>query len=107
LEDGLHITIQAVVISCRWFMAGGERVAAVTVLGNESGPMGHGMKCTPRPIFELDADYTVFEALAGRLNPPEAAGEPTPVCARFLADLKPITISGRYVTHLLKVLPDE
>ncbi|HHH9441332.1 TPA: hypothetical protein ACP32N_003271 [Pseudomonas aeruginosa] len=106
-EAGLQVTIQAVVISCRWFMAEGKRVATVTVLGNKDGPMGSGMQCRPYPIFELDADYSVYEALADRLNPPEADGEPTPIRASFRADLKPISIGGRYVTHLLEVLPGE
>ncbi|WP_370602020.1 hypothetical protein [Pseudomonas nitroreducens] len=88
-------------------MAEGKRVATVTVLGNEDGPMGAGVKCRPRPIFELDAEYSVFEELAERLNPPETGGEPTFIRAKFLADLKPISLGGRYVTHLLKALPDE
>ncbi|HBO6301712.1 MULTISPECIES: hypothetical protein [Pseudomonas] len=107
LEGRLQITVQSTVIGCRWFMADGKRVATVTVIGNEDGPMGAGMQCKPRPIFELDAEYSVFEELADRLNPPEAAGEPTFIRAKFLADLKPISLGGRYVTHLLKVLSDE
>lgn len=106
-EAGLQITLEAVVISCRWFVADGNRVASVTVLGNKGGPMGHGMKCKPFPIFELDAEYSVFEALAQRLNPIESGGEPTAIRARFKADLKPISIGGRYVTHLLELLSNE
>lgn len=73
--------------------AKGERAAKVTLVGGKDGPLGHGVQCSPYPIFEVDADYSVFESLK--------LGEPARV--KFLADLKPIN-SGGYVLHLLKVL---
>ncbi|MNT98961.1 hypothetical protein D3C72_2416830 [compost metagenome] len=51
------------------------------------------MQCNPYPIFDVDADYSVFESL--KLDDPARL--------KFLADLKPIN-NGGYVLHLLRVL---
>lgn len=90
---GLRIEVEGVVISARWFTADGQRVAKVTLLGSQDGPLGSGVQCAPYPIFEVDADYSVFKSL--QLNEPARL--------KFLADLKPIN-NGGYVLHLLKVL---
>ncbi|MOA38754.1 hypothetical protein D3C78_1604690 [compost metagenome] len=90
---GLKIEVEGVVLSARWFTAEGQRVAKVTLLGSKDSPLGSGVQCNPYPIFEVDADYQVFESL--RLD--------EPVRLKFLADLKPIN-NGGYVLHLLKVL---
>lgn len=91
---GLKIEVEGVVISTRWFLtATGQRVAKVTLLGSQDGPLGSGVQCSPYPIFEVDADYLVFESL--RIDEPARF--------KFLADLKPIN-NGGYVLHLLKVL---
>jgi hypothetical protein len=93
LAGGLKIEVEGVVLSARWFEAEGKRVAKATLLGSKGGPMGSGVKCEPYPIFEVDADYSVFESL--KLDEPARL--------KFLADLKPIN-NGGYVFHLLKVL---
>jgi len=90
---GLKIEAEGVAINARWFMADGKQVAKVTLIGSKGGPMGYGVQCEPYPIFEVDAEYSVFESL--KLNEPARI--------KFLADLKPIN-SGGYVLHLLKVL---
>lgn len=90
---GLKIELEGVVISARWFTAEGKRVAKVTLIGSTDGPMGSGVQCNPFPIFEVDADYSVFESL--KLDEPARL--------KFLADLKPIN-NGGYVVHLMKVL---
>lgn len=93
LAGGLKIEVEGVVLSARWFVADGKQVAKVTLLGSKDGPLGSGVQCSPYPIFEVDADYSVFESL--RLQEPARI--------KFLADLKPIN-NGGYVLHLLKVL---
>lgn len=94
LAGGLKIEVEGVVLSARWFpTAVGQRAAKVTLVGSKDGPLGSGVQCNPYPIFEVDADYSIFESL--KLD------EPTRV--KFLADLKPIN-NGGYVLHLLQVL---
>ena len=62
--------------------------------------MRAGVSILPLPIFELDAEMTVYRQLADFFdNHPD-----TPACARFRADLKPVTNAGRYVVHLLELL---
>ncbi len=93
LAGGLKIEVEGVVISARWFVADGKRVAKVTLVGSKDGPLGSGVQCNPYPIFEVDADYSVFESLR----------RAEPARLKFLADLKPIN-NGGYVLHLLQVL---
>lgn len=90
---GLKIEVEGVVINARSFIADGQQVAKVTLLGSKDGPRGNGVHCNPYPIFEVDADYSVFENL--KLDEPERL--------KFLAELKPIN-NGGYVLHLLRVL---
>jgi hypothetical protein len=92
-DGGLKIKVEGVVLSARWFEADGKRVAKVTLLGSKDGPLGSGVQCNPYPIFDVDADYSVFESL--KLDDPARL--------KFLADLKPIN-NGGYVLHLLRVL---
>lgn len=93
LAGGLKIEVEGVVISARWFVADGKRVAKVTLIGSKDGPLGSGVQCSPYPIFEVDADYLVFESL--KIDEPARL--------KFLANLKLINTGG-YVLHLLKLL---
>lgn len=92
----MQIEITAEVVGAYTFKADGNDVAKITVLGNEGGPMGHGIECKPYGIFELDAEMDVFRALAGDIK-----GLST---MRFRADLKPINATGGYVIHVLEIL---
>ena len=94
-DSGLMIELEAVVIGAYTFKANGQDVAKVTVNGTQGGPMGHGIECLPRGIFELDAEMTVFLQL-GKLGEPKRF--------KFRADLKPININGGYAVHLLEVV---
>ncbi len=97
---GLQLTVEAVVVATRWFTAQNTPCAVVTVLGNKGGPMGNQIQSHPYPIFELDAEMTVYRLLADFFD----KHPDTPACARFKADLKPVTSAGRYVVHLLELL---
>lgn len=90
------IEMTAEVVGAYTFKANGKDVAKVTVLGNQGGPMGNGIECTPYGIFELDAEMAVFRALANIQ---------APSTIRFRADLKPINATGGYVIHILEILP--
>lgn len=104
---GLQITVEAIVISTRWFTAETKPCAVVQVLGNKGGPMGYQIQSHPYPIFELDAEMSVYQQLATFFD----QNPNTPACSRFRADLKPVNSAGRYVVHLLEMLdvctPDE
>jgi hypothetical protein len=97
---GLQIIVEAIVISARWFTADNRPCAVVQVLGNRGGPMGHQFQSHPYPIFELDAEMSVYQQLADFFD----QNPNTPACGKFKADLKPVNISGRYVVHLLEAL---
>jgi len=93
---GLHIELEAVVLSAHTFKAAGKDVGKVTVAGTKGGPMGHCIQCEPYGIFELDAEFSVYRELASWLAEPKRV--------KFKADLKPINDHGTYAVHLLEVL---
>jgi len=55
----VQIEMTAEVVGAYTFKANGQDVTKVTVLGNQGGPMGNGIECTPYGIFELDAEMAV------------------------------------------------
>lgn len=74
IAAGLHIIVEAIAVSTRWFTADNKPCAVVQVISNKGGPMGHQIQSQPCPVFELDAEMEAFRELAVFFGSPQHAG---------------------------------